>query len=464
MNDTDTAAEQRADDQSVAVDTSPGHDDANTQFWIRVRSRSRKRRRRIIAEAGKNALIGVVIICGALMIVGSSQPNTMTFTALPLSSANVIAFGSGLAAFITAIWVAVAVQTGSATAAGSSDLETMLVRLRVLSVGARVLSVGMTVLTACALAWYSGLPDHFDVVRVLAAVGGWALIMTVGADAVSLASDPEDGGLDRFQKVDPLLRTRNLLTRLGADYNADTARSVVRTLRRPRHVLHLTLTIMVFPAAATVIDSVLTPPDSAQLLGRFLFAVAFSLAAFAGWTLLSYLITDDQLVEAALISAGTALLIVTLTVDIVQAVLQQAPQLTPAHLARITLSVLLITVPPLFIHGVGAIPSRAPRASQPYRTPVITVVTALLLRRHRRQLAFVEPAPRSRWEPLTLIAVGLLPLPPVALLIANAALARLRTTPALRGKLLASTVRWVAALLLAAPVIALLIWALEPVK
>lgn len=52
MTDTDTATEQRADDQPVALEASPEHDDANTQFWLRVRSRSRKRRRRIVAEAG----------------------------------------------------------------------------------------------------------------------------------------------------------------------------------------------------------------------------------------------------------------------------------------------------------------------------------------------------------------------------------------------------------------------------
>lgn len=52
MTDTDTATEQRADDQPVALEASPVHDDANTESWLPVRSRSRKPRRSIVAEAG----------------------------------------------------------------------------------------------------------------------------------------------------------------------------------------------------------------------------------------------------------------------------------------------------------------------------------------------------------------------------------------------------------------------------
>ena len=445
--------------QGDTVRTTTAAADANIQFWLRVRQRSSKRWRQIVAEASKNTLVGAVVIGCALMMLHGSPT---AVAAAPLSSATLIGIGSGLAAFISAIWVAVAVQGGAVNTAGSADLETMLVRLRVLGVGARVLSVGMTVLTGCALAWYSGLPAHVDLVRFVAAVSAWALLMTVGADAIGFASDPEGGGLAQFHKIDPLLRTQRLLVKLGADPEVDTVRSVGRTLLRGHHLLRFGLTVIALPVAATLADSVLNPPHGTQLLGRLILAVVFSIAAFGGWTLLSYLIADRQFVEAALIAAGTALVVITVTLDIAQAVLQQTPQPTMPHLARITLSVLLIMVPPLFIHGFGAIPSRAPRASRPQQTAVVVLVIALLLRRHRRQHNLVHPPPRRPWEPLAIVAAVLLPLPPVALLLSKAATARLRSQPTHRGRPLAVTVRWIAVGLLAAPAVGLLLLAYPP--
>lgn len=440
------------------------HQEENTQFWLRVRRRSMRRWQRIAAESGRNALIGAAVLGWALLELTSTSHGLPTVTAAPLSGANVIAFATGLAAFISAVWVAVAVQGGTTTeAAGSSALESALVRLNVLSVSARVLSVGVTVLAGAALAWYSGLPKHLDLVRIVAIIGGWALLLTIAADAIAFTTDSESGGLARFRKVDPLLRTRRLLQDLGVDPSTATAKGTARTLLQPRRLLPMLAALVVTPAVATAVGAALNPPDTTQLIGRFVAAALFSAAAFAGWVLLSYLIADHQMVEAGVVAVLVSLFLLILIADIAAAVLRHTPPPTSTLLARVTLSVLLISVPPLFIHGVGAIPSRAPHATTPRRPAVITVVIALLLRRYRRQLAAVDATPGRRWDRLAIIALVLLPLPPVALLMANAARAKLRADPGLRGRGLATTVRWVAAALLAAPLVALILLAFLPV-
>lgn len=322
-----------------------------------------------------------------------------------------------------------------------------------------MLSVGVTVLTACTLAWYSGLPEHLDLVRVVPTLGGWALMMVVGADAIASASGAAGTGLDRFRKVDPLLRTRQLLEHFGVDPDHDTVRTLALTLLRPRQLLPTLSALLLTPAAATLVGSAVNPPDAAQFLGRFVAAVVLSAVAFAGWVWLSYLVANRQLFDAGLITALALLFLAKLFSSVAAAVLQQQPPPSMAVLARVTLSMILITIPPLFIHGIGAFATRAVRAIRPHRTAVTTVVAAGLLRRFNRQLTALEQPPARTSEPLAVVALILIPVPPLAFLMANAAHARLRTTPNRRGTTLAVAVRWTAVALLLAPVIPLLICA-----
>lgn len=86
-------------------------------------------------------------------------------------------------------------------------------------------------------------------------------------------------------------------------------------------------------------------------------------------------------------------------------------------------------------------------------------IAAGLLPRFNRQLTALDQPPARRWVPLAFVALILIPVPPLAFLMANAAHARLRTTPNRRGRTLVVAVRWTAVALLLAPVVPLLLCA-----
>lgn len=436
--------------------------EVNTLFWRRVRRRGRRRWQQILREAGRNSFVGLASLGWMCVVLWSSHSTASAapLTAAPLSGANIIALGGGLTGFVAAIWVAVAVQPGSddhslqSAAAGS-----MLVRLQVLMLGARVLSVAMTLLAGGSLIWYSGLPSHLDLVRTLPVIAGAVLVLVIAADAVGLAADPEGKGLDRFRKVDPLMRTSETLHGLGVDPDADTAGSVARGVLLPRRFIPALVAVLGVPLVAVAISEALVP-SSEQFWSRFAVAAACSIAAYVGWVVLSYLIADGQLFEAVALVVITTLIVVLVIVGVVSVVAGNLAAVTPWEAVRVLLAVALTTTLPLVVHGFGAIPRRAPHGMNPYRNAVVTFAAVLLLRRHGKQLRALQKSRKLAVDRLAIIACILMfPVPPAALLLANVAAARLRSAPGVRGRGLALVARWGSVLVLMAPLVVLLLWA-----
>jgi|GEM_PF-4921316 len=457
-----TSVRQLTPDRDSDPPTS-ARSEPNTVFWSRVRHRANLRWRYIAPEAGRNAFAAAALFGLLLIVIRGENSAQLPLTASPIGSANIIAIGALLAAVMSGVWVAIV----SAAAPGSAVLqdppsEAVLVRLHVFTVIARALSVATGMLAAATLVWYSGLPDHLDIARVVPIVGGWMLIAVIGADAATLASDPDGAGLNRFRKVAPLLRTEQALQQLALQPDQHTPRTALRDLRTKRQLLPFLAATILVPLITAAATAVLNPPTSEQMLGRLIIAICCSITAFLGWVLLSLLITNRDYIDAGMLAALASLFIFLIVVDVVASAAEQEPISTWPHLARIMLSVLLVTVPPLLIHGIGALPSRGRRGDGPYRNAVLTIVGVLLLHRHARQLRSVQPPTKLPVDRLAIVAFLLLPIPPVALLLANASAAKLRSDATVRGRTLAVTVRWIAAALLIAPIAVTVVLAAAP--
>lgn len=438
--------------------TEAAGDAETTAFWGRVRRRTQRRLHLLLLCAGRFTLAGSVLTLLLWMFSQPVEAPAAPWSADPLSSTTVLALGAGLAAFVSGIWVAAVQQSTTPDAAPrSANLESTLVRLKLFAAAAKALISTTTVLTIGALTWFSGLPDQLDLLRSGIIVAAAAFVILIAADAAVLSENPEGAGFTRYQQLEPAQQLRDVLASLHV--HPDTrAREHLRLLTARQVFLPTAITLIVLPAISTALTVPVNPPHDGQLLGRFLLGILSALVSLCFWIWLSYLLAGKRYVEAALGTCIAGLLTLAVIVGVAEATLQAAAPMPARALAGSMLSVTLILVPPLVLHGFGAMPYRAPRAVTPPRTAVVIVITALYLQRLHRQQQRLERYDGPSIDPLAIAAACCLLVPPAALLLAVAARAKLRATPEVPGRGLATFSAWTAAILLAAPLVALIIW------